>query len=204
MANIDLTNFRLVKTGNADVERNYTNDILHAIVAKVNTVEASIDDVGAAGPTGPTGPAGAAGATGATGPAGAKVPFQIALFDGNTSTKYGSSSKAVAGGRYFDPTDAKYGLTGSSTATLCMLLESTSGSVAAAGELFQKSGTGSPQIIAATSTTTSTTATLVTADVSIAFLNTSAPGIFVARFWIVTPNGVNQATCTGAWIEITP
>lgn len=159
---------------------------------------------GPAGPTGPTGPAGATGAVGPTGPTGSVAPFQIALFDGTVSTVYGSTTKRVAGGRYFDPTDPVYGLSAGTAATLCMLLESTSGSVAAAGELFQQSGTGSPQIIAATATTTSTTATLVTADVSAAFTDTSAPGIFVARFWIVTPNGLNQATCTGAWIEVIP
>ena len=127
----------------------------------------------------------------------------IPLFSGNASTKSGSAQKLVLGSQYFDPTDPAHGLSGSSTATLCMLLESTSGSVNAQGELFQKSGTGSPQVIAATSTTAATTATLVTADVSAAFTDTSPAGIFCARLWTGTPNGVNQATCTGAWIEVT-
>jgi hypothetical protein len=131
-------------------------------------------------------------------------PFTLPLYSGNASTKQGSGTKLLLGGTYFDPTDPVHGLSGSSTATLYMLLESTSGSVAAAGELFQKSGSGSPQIIAATGTTTSTTADLVSADVSTAFTDTSAAGIFVARLWIVTPNGFNEATCTGAWIEVIP
>lgn len=130
--------------------------------------------------------------------------FTIPLYAGNASTKFGSAQKLVLGSQYFDPSDPTYGLGPGSTATLCMLLESTSGSVNAQGELFQKSGTGSPQVIAATSTTTATTATLVTADVSAAFTDTSPAGIFCARLWTGTPNGLNQATCTGAWIEVTP
>lgn len=39
MANIDLNNFAVVKFGNVDIERNYINDILHAIVAKLNSIE---------------------------------------------------------------------------------------------------------------------------------------------------------------------
>ena len=159
---------------------------------------------GPAGPTGPTGPTGATGATGPTGPTGAAAGIVLQLYAGNASTKQGSTQKLVLGSQYFDPTDPAHGLSAGSTATLFMLLESTSGSVAAAGELFQKSGTGSPQIIAATTTTTSTTAALVSADVSAAFHNTSAAGIFCARLWITTPNGLNEATCTGAWIEVTP
>lgn len=135
--------------------------------------------------------------------AGGAPRLVIPLFSGNASTKFGSAQKLVLGSQYFDPSDPAHGLGGSSTATLCMLLESTSGSVNAQGELFQKSGTGSPQVIAATSTTAATTATLVTADVSAAFTDTSPAGIFCARLWTGTPNGVNQATCTGAWIEVT-
>jgi len=38
MANIDLNNFRVTKLGNADIERNYINDVLHAIVGKIDSV----------------------------------------------------------------------------------------------------------------------------------------------------------------------
>lgn len=40
MAKIDLSNFRVIKTGNADIERNYVNDILHAITDKLSSIEA--------------------------------------------------------------------------------------------------------------------------------------------------------------------
>jgi hypothetical protein len=43
MANIDLNNFRLVKTGNTDIERNYVNDILHAIVGVTAGLQEQID-----------------------------------------------------------------------------------------------------------------------------------------------------------------
>lgn len=159
-----------------------------------NAATTAYVDAAVAGiPAGPPGPPGAYAG-----------PIPLPLFSGSTSTKFGSSTKLVVGGRDFDPTDPKWGLTASSTATLYMLLETTNGASAACGELFQKSGTGAPQIIAATSTTTSTTATLVSANVSAAFKNTSPAGTFVARVWTATPNGATQATCTGAWLEITP
>lgn len=37
MAEIDLNNFRVVKFYDADIERNYINDILHAIVARIDS-----------------------------------------------------------------------------------------------------------------------------------------------------------------------
>ncbi len=64
-APIDLNNFRLVKSGNSDQERNFINDILHAIVGQIGSGS------GTTGATGPEGPAGADGAPGATGPTGA-------------------------------------------------------------------------------------------------------------------------------------
>lgn len=69
MADIDLSNFRLVKTGNTDIERNYTNDILHAIVDKISNLPSGSGATGPAGPTGATGAAGSTGPTGATGTA---------------------------------------------------------------------------------------------------------------------------------------
>lgn len=45
MPNIDLNNFNLVKFGNVDAERNYTNDILHAITAKLAELQQIIDSI---------------------------------------------------------------------------------------------------------------------------------------------------------------
>lgn len=39
MANIDLSNFRVVKFFDADIERNYINDILHAIVNRTDVLQ---------------------------------------------------------------------------------------------------------------------------------------------------------------------
>lgn len=37
-ANIDLNNFKVVKFGDRDSERNYINDVLHALAAKIATI----------------------------------------------------------------------------------------------------------------------------------------------------------------------
>lgn len=42
MANIDLRNFKVVKFGNVDAERNYINDILHALADKTLSLEEAI------------------------------------------------------------------------------------------------------------------------------------------------------------------
>lgn len=44
-APIDLNNFRLVKFGNTDIERDYNNDILHAIVAKLDSMQDQINQI---------------------------------------------------------------------------------------------------------------------------------------------------------------
>ena len=54
-APIDLSNFRVVKTGNTDVERDYINAILHAIVARTDALQAEIDEFNSNGGTGTTG-----------------------------------------------------------------------------------------------------------------------------------------------------
>lgn len=45
MAKIDLNNFKVVKFGNVDIERNYINDILHAIVGRLNDLQTQIDQL---------------------------------------------------------------------------------------------------------------------------------------------------------------
>lgn len=130
--------------------------------------------------------------------------LMLDMFSGADSTIYGSGQKRVVGQRSIDPSAAIYGLGPSSTATLYVLLATTDASSAACAELFQMTGTGSPQIIAATTTTTSLSSALVSADVSAAFTDTSPSGIFAVRVWTANPDGTKQAVCYGAWLEIEP
>jgi hypothetical protein len=131
--------------------------------------------------------------------------FRLPLSDGEISTKFDNTSKRTLGRVYFDPTDAAWGTSGTSTATLYMLLETTNASITVQGDLYQQSGTGSPTVIASTPTTNGTTATLVSVDVSTAFRPASGhAGIYGARAWITTQNGNDQCTCSGAYIEVTP
>ena len=126
-------------------------------------------------------------------------------FSGNQSTAFGSTTKAIVGSkRYFDPNATMWHLTGTSTITFYMLLETTNAGIAAAGDLLQQTGTGSPVIVASVPTTTGITATLVSVNVSTAFRPGANAGIFVARCWITTANGNDYATCTGAWLEFIP
>ena len=120
------------------------------------------------------------------------------------STKFDSTTKLALGSEYFDPNDPKWGLSGTSTATFFMLLETTNASNLAAGDLFQQTGTGSPTTVAAITPTAGTTATLVSVSVSTAFRPGANAGIFTARSWITTNNANDQCTCLGAWLEITP
>lgn len=139
-----------------------------------------------------------------SGGGGGSSPLMLDMFSGIDSTIYGSGQKRVVGQRSIDPSAAIYGLGPSSTATLCVLLATTNATSAACAELFQMTGTGSPQIIAATGTTTSLSSALVSADVSAAFTDTSPSGIFAVRVWTANPDGTKQAVCYGAWLEIEP
>lgn len=141
---------------------------------------------------------------GGTGPAGPANAYHVDIFSGEQSTQFDGTNKRTCGRIYFDPTAAKWNLSGTSTATLYMILETTNASFTAAGDLYQQTGTGSPTTVAAVTPTAGTTAQTLSVDVSAAFKNTSNAGIFVARAWITTANGTDQATCSGAWIDIKP
>lgn len=127
-------------------------------------------------------------------------PFRIAA--GPQSTKFGSTTKLICGSQQIDPNDAKWSLTGSSTALFYATIETTNASNVANVELLQMTGTGSPTIVASM-TTAGTTATYVSASVSAAFRPGANAGIFVIRIWITTPNTNDQATITGGGLEIT-
>ena len=129
--------------------------------------------------------------------------FIISLSDDTISTKFDATTKRVLGRKYIDPT-AAWGTSGTSTATLHMILETTNGAISVQGDLYQQTGTGSPATIASTPTTVGTTATDVNVDVSAAFRPTGHAGIYAVRVWITTANGTDQATCSGCWIEVQP
>jgi hypothetical protein len=141
-----------------------------------------------------------AGQRGAVGPSNR---FVIPLCDSTQSTKF-SATKLALGRKYFDPNDAGWNLSGTSTATLYMLLETTNASFTAAGDLFRQSGAGAPTVVGLVTPTGATTAALLSVDVSAAFRPGANAGIFVARAWLTTADGTQQATCSGAWIEVQP
>jgi hypothetical protein len=126
----------------------------------------------------------------------------IPFCDGTQSTKYDSTTKLILGSKYYDPTSG-WGIFGYSTVCLVVLLGTTSNSNAANADLYQQTGTGSPATIASGLTTTSLTAAKLSADVSAYFRPGGSAGIFNVRTWITTFNGNDQATCYGAWLEIT-
>jgi hypothetical protein len=127
----------------------------------------------------------------------------IPFCDGTQSTKYDSTTKLILGSKYYDPTSG-WGITGASSIILVALLGTTNNANAANADLYQQTGTGSPATIASGLTTTQFTATRLTADVSAYFRPGAPAGIYNVRTWITTFNGNDQATCYGAWLEITP
>lgn len=130
---------------------------------------------------------------------------QIPFFAGVVSAKTDSGSKRSIGSINIDPTLAAWGTSVTSTITLYALLEVTNATFVAHAELYQETGTGSPGIIAATSTTSATTPTLVSVNVSTAFRPaTGHAGLYSVRIWISTADGTNQVTCREAYLEIIP
>lgn len=130
--------------------------------------------------------------------------FRLDLLSAVATTVLGSASKQVVGARYLNPASIDYGLSPTSTATFYAILRTSDAASSAGIELYQATGTGSPQIIAATPTTVSLTPVLVQVDVSSAFVNTAPSAIFEARLWTGSPDGTKEAICEGAWVEIKP
>lgn len=159
---------------------------------------------GATGPTGPTGATGPTGSSGSIGPTGPSNRFHIPIFSGVVSTKLDSVTKRSVGSFSMDPTEASWGLTPTSTANFCMMLETTNGSFSAEGDLLKISGSGSPTVAGTLPATSSTSSTMVSVDVSSSFRSTSSSGSWIARIWISTSDGTQQVTCSRAWIDIIP
>ena len=129
------------------------------------------------------------------------IPFD--LFQSSSSSRFNATSKRKLGSRDFDPTDAKWKLSGTSTATFYALLQTTNAANAAYIELLLIPNVGSPTIIGSVNTT-ALIATLVSFDVSAYFRPSASAAIFVPRIWINTANSADFAICTGARTEIIP
>src|SRR5690606_25287012 len=102
----------------------------------------------------------------------------------------------------FNPNDTSWGLKATSTATLCVLLETTNSLATANADLILTPTAGSPSVIATVPSVNNVTATLATANVSTYFRPGAQSGTFQPRLWssLVT----EYASCTGAWIEVIP
>lgn len=136
------------------------------------------------------------------GSGGKRFPFTFG--DSTQSTKYDATTKLIVGSKSFDPNDTAWGLSGTSTVVLHVLLGITNASNTAQADLYQQTGTGSPTVVGTTASTNSLTAAELTVNVSTAFRPGANAGIFNVRCWVSTFNGNDQTTCYGAWLEITP
>ena len=125
----------------------------------------------------------------------------LPLCSGVFSTQNDATNKRVVGGIAFDPTDDKWALGSAASVKLRALLATTAVGNVTTLDLYQTSGTGSPVVIATTPTSADIVASLVEVDVTAAFLANA--GVFVARIWLNTNNAVDEASCLGAWLEIT-
>lgn len=128
--------------------------------------------------------------------------FIVPLLAGSTSTGNDATNKRMMGGISFDPTDPQWGILPTSTVTLKMLTATTAAGNLAHADLYLLSGTGSPAIIATLPTNANTVASLVSVDVTAAFLPSATAGVFIARCWIATNNSIDECSCLGAWLEI--
>lgn len=245
MANkIDLDNFRVVKSGNEDHDRNYINDVLHAIVAKIKqasgtvvgvmtlstdstirktgkdsgpslSAQPAIDiskaytdaQIAALPPSLPDAPSdgntyGRKDGAWAVAGGGSASAFLIPLYAGQLSTKATSGNKRLLGSLGFDPSDSAWALSASSTARLCVLLETTNSLASANAELLFRPTTGAPTVIASVPSVTSLVASLTTVDVSSYFRPSSPGGTLQLRMW--SSLATESSTCTGSWIEVIP
>jgi len=132
----------------------------------------------------------------------AAVSFPIPVFAANASTVLGSGSPYVLAEFWFDPAIWPT-ITTTSTITLHAVIETTSGSKAANLQLDRVSGTGAPATLA-TPSSSSTTSAHVSADVSTYFRSTAASGIFRLSLYISSADGTERATCTGAFLHVSP
>jgi hypothetical protein len=86
-----------------------------------------------------------------------------------------------------------------------MVLATSNASNAAYAKLNQITGTSSPRTVATSAATTATSPTDVTEDVSTFFRSGGSvtDGLYDMLVYLTTNNGVDVATLSGAWLEIT-
>lgn len=92
-----------------------------------------------------------------------------------------------------------------STVILHMVLATSNAGNAAYAKLNQITGTSSPRTVATSAATTATSPTDVTEDVSAFFRSggSATAGLYEMLVYLTTNNGVDVATLSGAWLEIT-
>lgn len=142
--------------------------------------------------------------TGPAGPTGPSAEQFLLMFAGTASTTQDSTQKLVVGEFYFDPTDTALGTSGTSTATLEVIVQTSAGGNTVHCDLLRETGAGAPTVVATIAPSSGTSATLVTVDVSSAFRPTGTAGIFAPRIWLTTNNGTDYATITNARVRLVP
>lgn len=92
-----------------------------------------------------------------------------------------------------------------STVILHMVLATSNAGNAAYAKLNQITGTSSPRTVATSAATTATSPTDVTEDVSAFFRSggSATAGLYETLVYLKKNNGVDVATLSGAWLEIT-
>ena len=134
--------------------------------------------------------------------ASSSAPFIIDLVGAVQSSGNDGTAPRRIGGRSFNPADYA-SLSGSSSIILHVLLETTNTGNAANLQLLRFSGAGSPTVLA-TASSSSATCVEVTVDVSSFFRPGQAAGIFLANLYLATASITDFATCSGAWLQVSP
>ncbi len=127
------------------------------------------------------------------------------IFDGEASTGQASGNPLVLGAVYWDPAVA-YGQNATGSVFLHVVIETTSAGNGAYVDLYQFTGAGAPAVIGTVAVSTSTTREHKTLDLTTVFKTggTAVAAVYLARLYLATNDGTNFATCSAAWLEITP
>lgn len=109
----------------------------------------------------------------------------------------------VLGDTFWNPA-VNYGQTVSGTVVLHAVVETTLNTNGVLVKLLQFTGAGAPASIAVTTVSLSTTAVHVTVNLPTFAAGTAISAIYQVLLYLQTNDGTTYATCSGAWLEITP